>query len=52
MWTEYRLQSIIFTLRSLAMMGLIWAEGVVGIAPNHGLNALILFASMAASELP
>jgi len=50
MWTEYRLQSIIFTLRSLAMMLLIWFEGVTGRAPMQGLNALILFASMAASD--
>ena len=46
MWTEYRMQSIIFTLRSLSMMTLIWAEAVFGLAPRQGLNALILFASM------
>ena len=51
MWNEYRLQSIIFTLRSLAMMLVIWAESVFGLAPNYGLNAAILFASMAASDI-
>ena len=50
MWTEYRMQSIIFTLRSLAMMLLIWTERVFGLLPNHALNAAILFASMAASD--
>ena len=50
MWTEYRLQSIIFTLRSLTMMGLIWVEGVFGLAPNQAFNAMILLASMAASD--
>lgn len=50
MWNEYRLQSIIFTLRSLAMMLVIWMEGVFGLAPNHAVNAAILIASMAASD--
>jgi delta24-sterol reductase len=50
MWTEYRLQSIIFTLRSLAMMSLIWVEGAFGLAPLQGVNAVILLASMAASD--
>ena len=51
MWNEYRLQSIVFTMRSLAMMTLIWSEAVFGLAPNQALNAVILFASMAASDL-
>jgi hypothetical protein len=51
MWTEYRLQSIIFTLRSLAMMLLVWTERVLGCTPNHCLNALLAFGSMAASDL-
>jgi len=51
MWTEYRLQSIIFTLRSLAMMVLICVEGVLGLRPNYYVNAAILFASMAASDV-
>ena len=50
MWTEYRLQSIIFTLRSLAMMLVIWVERVCGLAPNHLFNTGILFASMLASD--
>ena len=51
MWTEYRLQSIIFTLRSLAMMLVVWSERALGLPPNHWLNALIAFGSMAASDL-
>ena len=51
MWNEYRLQSIVFTMRSLAMMLLIWAEGFFGLATNYGLNAIILFASLAASDI-
>ena len=51
MWSEYRLQSIIFTLRSLAMMLLIWVEGFFGLVPNHAFNAMILFASMTASDI-
>lgn len=50
MWNEYRLQSIVFTLRSLAMMCVIWVEGFLGLPPNHYLNAMILLASMAASD--
>lgn len=51
MWDEYRLQSIVFTMRSLAMMLLIWVEAFFGMTPNYALNALILFASLAASDL-
>ena len=43
-WREYRLHSIVFTLRSLAMMLLIWVEGAFGLAPNHLANALIRMA--------
>ena len=51
MWSEYRLQSIIFSVRSLAMMLLIWTEGALGLAPNYALNAALAFASMGASDL-
>ena len=51
MWSEYRLQSIIFTMRSLGMMALIWTERVLGLPPNQALNAALLFASMAASDI-
>lgn len=49
-WREYRLHSIVFTLRSLAMMLLIWVEGALGLAPNHLANALICMAGVAASD--
>ena len=50
-WGRVPAPSIVFTMRSLSMMLLIWVEAFFGMTPNYALNALILFASLAASDL-
>jgi len=50
-WPEYRLHSIVFACRSLAMMLVIWAEGRFGLEPNHHLNYLVALGTIAAADL-
>jgi len=49
-WPEYRLHSIVFALRSLAMMLVIWVEKAYGLETNHHLNAAIVLGTLAAAD--
>ena len=49
-WPEYRLHSIVFALRSLAMMLVIWVEGHFGLEPNHHLNGLVALGTIALAD--
>jgi len=50
-WPEYRLHSIIFALRSLAYLLLLWAERVAGAAePWHCGNVAIVFGALLAAD--
>ena len=49
-WPEYRLHSIIFAVRSLACMLLMWTEKRFNLEPMYFCNVAIVFATMAAAD--
>lgn len=49
-WPEYRLHSIVFALRSLSMMLIIWLERKNEWEPQHLWNAGIVFATLALAD--
>lgn len=50
-WPEYRLHSIVFALRSLSMMLLIWVERFLDLEPQYQLNGLIVLGTIALADL-
>ncbi|KAL1526850.1 hypothetical protein AB1Y20_015542 [Prymnesium parvum] len=50
-WPEYRLHSIVFALRSLSMMLLIWVEKYYDMQPQHHWNAVIVICTLALADL-
>jgi len=49
-WPEYRLHSIAFACRSLALMLLVWIEQRFALEPMHALNGVIVLATIGAAD--
>jgi hypothetical protein len=50
-WPEYRLHSLVFLARSLAVMALYWYEQTWQTGPNYDWNLAIIIAGMIAADL-
>jgi hypothetical protein len=50
-WPEYRLHSLVFLCRALAVMTLFWYEQTFHQKPNHDWNLAIVLAGMLAADL-
>lgn len=50
-WPEYRLHSLVFLCRSLAVMAVFWYEQTYNKAPNYDWNLAIIIVGMIAADL-
>jgi len=50
-WPEYRLHSLVFLVRSLAVIGLYWYEETYQRQPNYEWNLVIVIGAMMAADL-
>ena len=50
-WPEFRLHSIVFACRSLACLGIVWAERRLSLEPMYCANALVVMATLVAADV-
>ena len=50
-WPEFRLHSIVFALRSLSCMMIVWAERRYETGPQYWANVVVVFATLKAADI-